>query len=87
MNFFYQIVRRLNIIILIILVMVFSFTMVFLYTNMYQTIIQAREVALLGRQVNDTAFNEKLWKQVIADIETKKNSANVPPDTNDPFNF
>jgi len=87
MNIFYQIVKRLNIIIMIVVIVSIGATLRFLYSNMYKTITQAERIVLLRGQIIDATFNEKLWKGITENLETKKSAEEIPANIKDPFNF
>ncbi len=87
MNIFYQIVKRLNIIIMIVVIVSIGATLRFLYSNMYKTIIQAERIVLLKGQIIDATFNEKLWRDITENLETKKSAKNISENVKDPFNF
>ncbi len=87
MSFFYSIVKRINIIILVMSIVALGVTVSFVYTNVYRSIIQAEKVVILSGQVSDSTFNEKLWNDVVSKIDTKKESHDINELIYDPFSF
>lgn len=52
--------------------MILLSTLVFLYSNCYQTIEEARTVGILKKQVSLNVVDMKLWKKINSEIEWKK---------------
>ncbi len=61
------------------------FTLVFLYENFYKTIIGAREVTVLQRQVSPVVFMEKSWEQVMSKLDEKITPRPPLTNINNPF--